>query len=126
LLDTLVEIQGIAYNSDAQRTPRSVLVKTMSDHNHASSVEKQYAQVSKLASSLPNFPNTVIPKDMLVNHPSSWQAHLERISDFILLGKGVWWDECENGDILFFDAKGSPESLEKGPFLHHFRSSSFK
>jgi hypothetical protein len=98
----------------------------MSDNHHASSVEKQHAQVSTLVSSLPNFPNTVIPKDMLVNHPSSWQAHLERISDFILLGKGLWWDECENGDILFFDAKGSPESLEKGPLLHHFRSSSFK
>jgi hypothetical protein len=216
LLDTLVEIQEIAYNSEAQRTPRSVLrfhnltwyhamlcqtvigfkpkkltvrklygtyfhnitshapiqnrlisgrsanteeqerifnaitnitrttssfhadhvignilvrlqaEKHLSANHHASSVEKQQAQVSKLASSLPCFPNTIIPKDMLVNHPSSWQAHLERISDFLLVGKGAWWNECENGDIHFFDAKGSPESLEKGPLLHRFRSSSFK
>ena len=63
---------------------------------------------------------------MLGNHPSYWQAHLERISDFLLVGKGVWWNECDNGDIHFFDAKGNPESLEKGPLLHHFRSSSFK
>ncbi|CAB3981856.1 Retrovirus-related Pol poly from transposon opus [Paramuricea clavata] len=100
--------------------------KHLSANHHASSVEKQQAQVSKLASSLPSFPNTIIPKDMLVNHPSSWQAHLERISDFLLVGKGAWWNECENGDIHFFDAKGSPELLEKGPLLHHFRSSSFK
>ena len=63
---------------------------------------------------------------MLVDHPSFWQAHLERISDFLLVGKGIWWNECENGDIQFFDAKGNPESLEAGPLLHHFRSSSFK
>ena len=63
------------------------------NQHHASSVEKQQAHVSKLASSLPGFPNTVIPKDMLVNHPSSWQAHLERISDFLLVGKGFWWNK---------------------------------
>ena len=57
--------------------------KGLSAHNHASTVEKQHAHVSKLASSLPNFPNTIIPKDMLVDHPSFWQAHLERISDFL-------------------------------------------
>ena len=217
LLDTLVEIQEIAYNSEAQRTPRSILrfhnltwyhamlcrmvigfrLKKLSmrkfygtyfhnitshapiqnrlisgrsanteeqerifnaitnitrttssfhpDHvvsnilvrlqaekdfstnqHHASSVEKQQAHVSKLASSLPGFPNTVIPKDILVNHPSSWQAHLERISDFLLVGKGFWWNKSENGNIYFLDAKGNPESMETGPLLHHFRSSSFK
>ena len=94
--------------------------------NHVSSVEKQQAHVSKLASSLPSFPNIIIPKEMLVNHPSSWQAHLERISDFLLAGKGVWWNESDNGDINFFDAKGNVESSEAGPLLHHFRSSSFK
>lgn len=63
---------------------------------------------------------------MLINHPSSWQSHLERIRDFLLVGKGVWWSENENGDIHFLDAKGNPESMETGPLLHHFRSSSFK
>ena len=216
LLDTLVEIQELAYNSEAQRTPRSVLrfhnltwyhamlcqliigfklkkltvckfygtyfhnitshapvqnrlisgrsanteeqervfnaitnitrttssfhgnhiianilvrlqaEKHLSANHHASTVEKQQAHVSKLASTLPQFSNTIIPKDMMVKHPSSWQAHLERISDFLLAGKGVWWNENENGDAHLFDAKGNPESLEAGPKLHHFRSSSFK
>ena len=100
--------------------------KDLSTNHNVSSVEKQQAHVSKLASSLPSFPNTIIPKEMLVNHPSSWQAHLERISDYLLAGKGVWWNESDNGDINFFDAKGNVESSEAGPLLHHFRSSSFK
>ena len=62
----------------------------------------------------------------MINHPASWQAHLERISDFLRVGRGVWWDTNENGDTHFFDWKGSPESLEAGPVLHHFRSCSFK
>ena len=100
--------------------------KDLAAGHAASSVQKQQDHVSKLASSLPKLPNTVIPKAMLVKHPSSWQAHLERISDFLLVGKGFWWDESENGDIHFMDAKGNPESMEKGPLLHHFRSSTFK
>ncbi len=75
---------------------------------------------------MPNLPNTVIPREILANHPSSWQAHLERISDFLLVGKGFWWDESDNGDIHFIDATGNPESLERGPLLHHFKSSTFK
>jgi hypothetical protein len=100
--------------------------KDLAARHKASLVQKQQDHVSKLASSLPNLPNTVIPREILVNHPSSWQAHLERISDFLLVGKGFWWDESDNGDIHFTDAKGNPESLERGPLLHHFRSSTFK
>ena len=96
------------------------------NHHDTSCVEKQQARVSSLASSLPEFPNTIIPRDMLVNHPSSWQAHLGRISDFLAVGKGVWWNETHDGNIEFFDSKGNPEFLESGSLLHHFRSSSFK
>lgn len=100
--------------------------KQLSDNYHASTVQKQQSHVSKLASSLPAFTNTTIPKDMMINHPPSWQTYLERISDFLLVGRGVWWDRHENGDVHFFDAKGNPESLEAGSGLHHFRSCSFK
>ncbi len=96
--------------------------KDLAARHKASLVQKQQDYVSKLASSLPNLPNTVIPREILVNHPSSWQAHLERISDFLLVCKGFWWDESDNGDIHFTDAKKNPESLERSPLLHHFRS----
>ena len=100
--------------------------KHLSANYHASTVETQQSHVSKLASSLPKFNDTIIPKNIMINHPASWQAHLERSSDFLRVGRGVWWDTNENGDTHFFDSKGSPESLEAGPVLHHFRSSSFK
>ena len=215
LLDTLVEIQEIAYSSEAQRTPRSVLrfhnltwhhamlcksvvgfslkqmttrkfygnyfhnitahapiqnrlisgisanteeqervfnsinnITRMTSSNHPdhiignvfvrvqaekefkasqpTSSDMQQAHVSKLASSLPDFGNTVIPKQMLVNNYRPWQSHLERICDFLLAGEGIWWRTCENGDIEFFYAKGNHEAVPQGPTLHHFRSSNFK
>ena len=88
--------------------------------------DTQEAHVTKLASSLPKFGNTVIPNQMLTRNPRVWQAHLERISDFLLAGGGIWWRKCNNGDIEFFYAKGNPEAVPEGPKLHHFRSSNFK
>ena len=215
LLDTLAEIQEIAYSSDAQRTPRSVLrlhnltwyhgmlcrsvirfsLKQMTTRkfygnyfhnitshapiqnrlisgrsayteeqervfttiNHITRMTSSYhpdhvignvfirvqaekdlkslqpsisdtqeAHVTKLASSLPKFGNTVIPNQMLTRNSRVWQAHLERISDFLLAGGGIWWRTCRNGDIEFFDAEQNPEAVSKGPKLHHFRSSNFK
>ena len=79
--------------------------------------------MSNLAFSLPEFPNTVIPRDMLVNHPSIWQAHLKRIIDFLAVGKGACWNETHNVNVEFFDSKGNPEFLDSGPWLHHFKSS---
>ncbi|CAH3158951.1 unnamed protein product, partial [Pocillopora meandrina] len=53
-------------------------------------VEKQESQVSRLAHSLPLQSNTRTPKELIKKHSRSWQAHLERISDFLLPGEGVW------------------------------------
>ena len=83
--------------------------KHLSANYHASTVETQQSHVSRPASSLPKFNDTIIPKNIMINHPASWQAHLERISDFLRVGRGVWWDTNENGDTHFFDSKGSPE-----------------
>ncbi|CAB4035866.1 Hypothetical predicted protein [Paramuricea clavata] len=77
--------------------------------------DTQEAHVTKLASSLPTFENTVIPKQMLTRNPRFWQAHLERICDFLLAGDGIWWRTCTNGDIEFFDAKGNPDAVPQGP-----------
>ena len=88
-------------------------------------VEKQQSQVSRLAHSLPPQRNTKIPKTLIKKHSSLWQAHLERISDFLIPGEGVWWSQ--NDDFVeFFDACGEAEYRDEGPTLHHFRSSSLK
>jgi hypothetical protein len=68
----------------------------------------------------PSFLETFIKK-----HIRSWQSHLERISNFLLPGKGSWWLEDESGNVEFLDGEKAASSHTRGPILHHFRSSSF-
>jgi hypothetical protein len=49
-----------------------------------SSFSKQKTFVSKVAAFLPSYGNTIIPQQVTEKHVRSWQAHLERISDFLL------------------------------------------
>ena len=86
---------------------------------------KQESSVSQRASSVPAYGNTIINGKLIENHIRSWQAHLERISDFLLPGKGSWWLEQENGNVKFFDGERAVSTHQQGPLLHHFRSSSF-
>ena len=90
-----------------------------------SSFLEQQSRIGKFASNLPQFPDTVIPHELLDSE--LYQAHLETISDFLLCGKGVRWHVNEDGkEIVFHDGKGWPEFQEQGLPLHHFRSSSFE
>ena len=50
--------------------------------------------------------------------PTHYQAHLERTSDYLKYGEGVWWKSDEHG-VEFFD---SGCSAAIGPYLRHFRS----
>ena len=88
---------------------------------------KQESSVSKLAASLnPHMvTRTIIPQDLKEKHIRSWQAHLERVSDFLLPGKGIWWIEHEDGDTEFLDGEKESNMSAQGPLLHHFRSSNF-
>lgn len=88
-------------------------------------VAKQQSQVSRLEHSLPPQKKTKIPKTLIKKHLSSWQAHLERISDFLLPEEGVWWSQ-DDDFVEFFYACGEANSREEGSTLHHFRSSDFK
>ena len=88
---------------------------------------KQQAYISKLAHTVPALGNTVFPFSLIKRHSSSWQAHLDRISDFLLAGKDGWWTSNKYGDIEFFDSKQSKiDCRAEGPKLHHVRSSNFK
>ena len=93
--------------------------------SHKSCFVDQQSRIGKFARNLPDFPDTTIPCELLENE--LYQAHLEKISDFLLCGRGVWWhvDE-ESKEIVFHDSKGQPEFREQGPPIHHFRSSSFE
>lgn len=66
-------------------------------------------------------------KQFISKRKHSWQAHLERISPFLLAGKGIWWDEAQDGSrYIFFDGKDKPEYHREGPQLLHFRNATIK
>lgn len=85
-------------------------------------VGNQQSQVSHLSQCLPPPLNTSIPLSLILKHGREWQAHLEKIADFLLEGEGTWWRN-DGQAIEFFDVTNSPSHETTGPPLHHFRSS---
>ncbi len=83
----------------------------------------QEGEIHKLAQTLAPTANTVIPYSWMASNSTLHQAHLERISDFLLLGPGVWWRHG-NGGIEFLDGHNSPSEHPEGPNIHHVRSTS--
>ena len=67
------------------------------------------------------FQRTKIGTEFVASRPHSWQAHLKRISRFLLKGK-VWWDSTD--DEFFFDGDEHENVRPEGPIMFHFRSSS--
>ena len=67
--------------------------------------------------------NTFFPHYMLEKVSDHYQAHLERISDYLLCGPGIWWKEKPDG-ILFLDGCSENDCQADGPILQHFRSMS--
>lgn len=50
-----------------------------------------------------------------------YQSHFERITDYLLCGPGIWWEETPQG-ILFLDGSSEKEYQDSGPTLQHFSS----
>ncbi|CAH1264059.1 Hypp2835 [Branchiostoma lanceolatum] len=69
--------------------------------------------------------DTFIPSHVISNYPKAWQAHCERISDFLLCGEGVWWTAGEQG-VTLHDSSSRPGNAAKEPRILHFRSCSLK
>ena len=86
------------------------------------SVAIQESEVEVLAAAVGPMPNTTI-KTAMSEASSHYQAHLERISDFLLPGHGVWWRQTLDG-IEFLDGDAENDFNAEGPGLMHFRSSS--
>ena len=91
------------------------------ENQQRDSVKEQESRLGKLARCLTPPENTVIPHRVILKYPQAYQAHLERISDFLHCGEGIWWRHILTG-VEFFDAPGERQRNDKGPPLHHFRS----
>ena len=79
------------------------------------SMNEADSQVSRAAANLTSFKGSKISKSFIEHRLHSWQAHLERISPF-LLERGVWWREF-NGIYYFMDGDDDRNYDSQGPTL---------
>lgn len=96
-------------NRQANSMLNNILVRVQMESQVVNTtLQKQEGEIRSLASSLKQFTNSKFSSEWIKRHPHIWQAHLERISDFLLCGPGTWWKD--NGDsIEFFDG---PEEVD--------------
>ena len=82
-------------------------------------VKEQESRLGKLACCLPKAQNTIISHGIILKYLHAFQAHLEKIADFLHCGEGIWWWYIMAG-VEFLDGPGEKESQDDGPPLHHF------
>ena len=88
-------------------------------------VDQEDSSIKTLGNSIGPMPNTIIPTQLMVSIPNHYQAHLERISDFLSKGEGIWWKKHALG-IEFLDGSNQGDYHSLGPKLMHFRSCSLE
>ena len=79
------------------------------------------SQVQTASKAVPPFQCTKLPVSFIQKHTRSWQAHLVRISRYLLPGEGAWW-KAEGENYIFTDSDSDPDFQPAGPPLLHFRS----
>ena len=84
------------------------------------SLKRQATMVTEVANKVPPYSGTVISTEFLKTRMASWQAHLQRISPYLIHGEGVWWKR-EQQSYRFLDSDTDNETQPQGPPLQHFR-----
>ncbi|KAK3737282.1 hypothetical protein QZH41_019809 [Actinostola sp. cb2023] len=85
----------------------------------------QERELTKLANHLPQTKNTVFSQRFLTKSSRIWQAHLQKISDYLEVGE-VWWHWNDDGSVEFLDSPSEDECRRCGPHLYPFRSHTIK
>ena len=109
-------------------TPGMIRMQAEMKQGERNAIQEQESQLGRLSKCLPKAENSIIPHRILLKYPYAYQAHLERISDFLLCGEGAWWRHTVSG-IEFFDVNTpdeDPRGPETLPPLHHFHSHTLK
>ena len=91
-----------------------------------SSFTEEHQDLAKKAKNLPctNL-DSIFDKTFMKKNQLSFQAHLERIADYLVLDPGIWWEDI--GDqIRFFDGGCQPGEQPEGPTVGHFRHAKVK
>ena len=91
------------------------------------SVNEADSQVSRAAATIRTCTSSAstFKKTFVAERQHSWQAHLERISPFIVHGEGVWWEQDEAA-YYFRDGPDDLDFHQDGPGLLHYRDSSIQ
>ena len=79
------------------------------EKNQRDTLKEQQSRLRKLARCLPPAQNTIIPHRVILKYPHAYQAHLEKIADFLFCGEGSWWSHVVSG-IEFFDVSRPVEA----------------
>ena len=66
------------------------------------------SQVQTASKAVPPFEGTKLPVSFMQKHTRSWQAHLVRISRYLLPGEGAWW-KAEGENYIFTDSDSDPD-----------------
>lgn len=102
----------------------SVMLRLQAKHlngNLSSIFSALETEVKKAAKGIPEFKGTCVSSSFLSSRSYSWQVHLERISHYLVLGEGKWWERSIDS-FSFFDGDRDPYLLVEGPALRSFRS----
>lgn len=94
------------------------------DENRKDYVKHQESVVSHQAKLLPKSGNSKFDIDLVLKRPTLFQAHYQRIADFMYGGQNMWWSLCD-GAVMFHDGPDEPD-FQTYPLLCHFRSTSDK
>ena len=89
------------------------------ENKQRDTVKEQESRLGKLASSLPQAKNTIIPHKLILKYPKPYQAHFERIAEFLICGEAILWRHIISG-VEFLNGPDERKYNNNGPPLHHF------
>ena len=110
-------------NNHADQVIRNIIQRLQFEQGAEDVIAIQESQIKSLSGKIGPMKNTIIPQSVLQKFSEHYQAHLERISDYLLPGPGIWWKPTEGG-IMFLDGSNEDEHHLTGPTVQHFRSMS--
>ena len=88
---------------------------------HNDPLQQEESTIGELAKVLDTLPNTFIPSEWMEKQATQYQAHLERIADFLLEGPNRWWVHREGGIEFLDKTNGRAPSYS---LTDHYRSTS--
>lgn len=123
---TFGDIRSISKNT-SNRQPEYVVDNAVmrfnaqqESHSVIESIQKQESVISQQAKFLDKKTNTTIKITDIIKNPYQFQCHLQRIPDFLLCGKGVWWS-LSASSVIFHDTVDQDLNSNNPP-LHNLRS----